>query len=193
MMTTRIGLSLLSIVMALTLMAGATYAFFSDQATTTGNTFSTGNASLEIATHTGSGPGGYGASIEGPTFNNLFPGFSDRSLFWLRNSSTSDVDMDLTADVAATVPASGPLGDTLLIKWRCDVDGNGGIADNTFSPEFTPIDWEAGGNAALGSLEQNEQMICEMSFRIPATATNDVAGKTVTFNGIYDGVQVATP
>jgi len=108
MIKARIGLSLLSILVALSLMAGATFAFFNDTATSTGNTFSTGNASLLIATDTGEGlpaDGEFSESIAGPIIDNLFPGSSDRFLFWLKNDSSSDIELDLTADIASVDPS----------------------------------------------------------------------------------------
>lgn len=179
----------MSILVALALAGGAAFAVFTDQASSVNNTFSSGNADLAIATDTGSGPGTFSASITGATFNNIFPGFQDRFLFWLKNQSTSTIDLDILADVSAIGPNPGELRDTLLVSWTCDTDGNGGIADNTPSPEFSPDDWFNGGNTGLGILTPNEQMVCAMNVRVPGTATNTIANETVVFDTVYDATQ----
>lgn len=48
MITTRIGLSIFSILAALGMMAGATYAFFTDADTSVNNRFDTGELSIDI-------------------------------------------------------------------------------------------------------------------------------------------------
>lgn len=188
-MNKKIAVSAGSILASLTLLGGIAFAVFSDQATATANTFSSGNADLTIAPDTGSGPGTFASSISGASFSDIAPGFSDRFLFWLKNESTSDVDLDLTADVSSVAPPSSDLGGALLISWTCDTDGNGGLADNTPSSEFSPQDWEAGGNASIGTLTPGEQMICAMNARVPGTATDDISGETVSFDALYDATQ----
>jgi len=49
MINTKIAMSALSVVTSLALMTGATYAFFSDSATSTGNTFAAGSFDLRLS------------------------------------------------------------------------------------------------------------------------------------------------
>lgn len=190
-MNTRIGISIISIVSALALLSGATFAFFSDQATSNGNTFSTGNADLQIAADV-EGTEVFTDSITGPNFSGLFPGETREFDFWLKNNSLSAIDLNLVADVSAINPtddATQEIDNALLISWVCDTDGNGGVADNTPTAEFSPRAWLNGGNASLESLTPGEQMICRMFGRLPDTTDNTVAGETVIFDVTYDGTQ----
>lgn len=189
-MNTKIALSGFSIITALALTAGATFALFTDQASSNNNSFTSGNASLEIAEDTGSGPGTFSPSIAGVTFNNIFPGFDDRHLFWLKNTSTSPIDLNLTADLADLTGGPAELDDALLIKWICDTSGNGGFeAGDAESSEFSVAAWLSGGNASIGSLTPGEQMICSMNARVLDTATDDISGETLGFDVLYDATQ----
>lgn len=192
-MNKKIAMSGLSIVAALTIMGGATFAQFSDSATVSGNTFSTGDSNLQIAANNAGIPGTYGESITGPTFTGIFPGQTKTFEFWLKNSSTAAINLDLLADVSAINPTDNitqTIDNVLLISWVCDTDGNGGLADNTPSSAFSPRDWFEGGNAALGSLEPNEEMICRMFGNLPLSADNTVANQSVAFDVRYDATQV---
>lgn len=189
MINRRIAISGISILAALALAGGAAFAVFTDQASSVGNTFTSGNANLSIAPHTVSGPGTFASSIPGATFNNIAPGFQDRFLFWLKNESASTINLDILADVSAVGGGAGELRDTMLVSWTCDTDGNGGLADNTPSPAFSPDDWFNGGNTGLGILTPGEQMICSMNFDVPSSATNTIADETVVFDTVYDATQ----
>jgi len=194
MINKRIFLSFLSIVFAFAGVAGATYAVFSDQATSTGNTFSTGNADLQIAEDTGSGPETYLDDLT-DVFNaaGLFPGYDEVFRFWLNNNSGAAIDLDLTADVTsldAVELEDQALADNLLLSWRCDLGGEGDLSDETYTSEFSVQAWFDGGNASLGTLEDGTDMICEMRARILDTVGDEIAGATVDFDVVYDGEQI---
>lgn len=185
-------MSAISMFSALAVMGGATFAVFDDTSTATNNTFATGNANLQIATDTGSGPGTFVESIAGPNFSGIYPGQTKTFEFWLKNSSTAQIDLNLDADVSAISP--DPDGDqlidnTLLVSWVCDTDGDLSLGNNTPSSEFSPRDWFNGGSANLGSLTPGEQMICRMVGRLPSSADNSVANQTVIFNVEYGATQ----
>lgn len=192
-MNKRIAMSALSIMSSLAIVGGTTFALFDDSVTQTANTFAVGDANLQIAIDTGSGPGTFGETIVGPSFTGMFPGQTKTFEFWLRNSSTAAIDLDLVADVTAIVDpvdANDLIDNTLLVSWVCDLSGDGSLADETVTSEFSPRDWFIGGDAALGSLIPAEQMICRMFGELPSTATNDVAGETVAFDVEYGATQV---
>src|SRR3989344_9012088 len=98
MFNKRIVLSTMSILTSLALLSGATFALFTDQATSQDNTLSTGNASLLIANDVES-PGAYNESIAGVSFSDIAPGFTEDKDFWLKNNSSGDFSMDLTVDL----------------------------------------------------------------------------------------------
>lgn len=77
-----------SILSALVLMGAGAYAFFSDVAHSNNNTFSSGNADMQLALDVSNAPGTYGDNITGPSFSGLFPGNSRTFTFWIKNNSS---------------------------------------------------------------------------------------------------------
>ncbi|MEX0616599.1 MAG: TasA family protein [Candidatus Woykebacteria bacterium] len=191
----RIIASLATIGATSALLVGATFAFFTDQATSTGNTFTSGNADLQIGLDTGNElTVVFGSSFDAPDFSNLFPGFSSNTDFWLKNNSSSPISLDVVADLANLSQTPGPdttndLADNLLIRWNCDIDDNGSLGDNTSSAEFSVNAWIAGGNAGLGTIAQGNAIFCRLMARVPTSATNVIAGDSVTFDALYDATQ----
>lgn len=86
MINKRILLSGLSIVTAFTLMAGGTFAFFSDTATSETNSFGTGTLSIEIDQDDQVG------GIN-PVISNLAPGQSTTVLFDVNNNGSLPVNL----------------------------------------------------------------------------------------------------
>ncbi len=196
MINKKITLSALSIVTALALTAGATYAFFTDQATSTGNTFSTGNANLQIGQDTGDeNTVAFGDSYLAPDYSDLTPGFTSNSDFWLRNTSSGTISLNILADLTVTAETPGSdatdnLKDNLLISWNCDTDDDGSLGNNTPSSEFSVNQWATGGNADLGTIAPNNAIFCRMTARVPSSATNEIAGDSLSFDGLFDATQL---
>jgi predicted ribosomally synthesized peptide with SipW-like signal peptide len=194
MLNKKIITSSMSIIAALSLMTGATFAFFTDSASSTGNTFTTGNADLQIAVDNPEGAESFGSSVVGPTFNSLFPGFSNQYFFWLKNNSSAAITLDAKADLSSLVTSGSPLASALLVRWTCDQDGDNSLGDETPTAEFSAQQWFDSGDTALVSLPQGVQRFCSMNTRIPSTANSDIAGQTVSFNADYNAAQfVPTP
>ncbi len=187
MINKKILVSGLSVVSTLALMGGTAFALFSDTATATNNTFATGNADLQISLNGED----YDDSIPGPTFTGMFPGDSRTYDFWLKNNSSAAISLNLTSDVSAINPdpdGNQEIDNTLLVSWVCDPE-NDGFGDNIPTSEFSPRDWFNGGNASLGSLAQNVELACQLTGRIPSSADGSIAGETIVFDAVYDGVQ----
>jgi predicted ribosomally synthesized peptide with SipW-like signal peptide len=194
-MNKKIAISTISILSALTIMGGATFALFDDTVTATNNTFAVGNADLQISPDSGGTATGFADTITGPSFTGMFPGQTKTFEFWLKNNSQAAIDLDLKADIENIVNATDvtdEIDNTLLVSWVCDTSGNGGL-EETPTAEFSPRAWQDGGDAGLGTLAPGEQMICRMFGKLPSSATNDVAGETVSFDVRYGAAQVAAP
>ena len=194
-MNKKIAMSLMSITAALVVMGGATYAAFSGSATATNNTFAAGNANLEIAVDN-NGPVAFGPTIAGPNFTGILPGQTKTFDFWLKNTSSDTLTLDLVADVSALNPdpdADQAIDNVLLISWNCDTDFDNSLGNNTPSAAFSPRDWLVGGNASVGSLPSGEDMFCRMIGTLPLSADNTVAGETVAFDVKYDATQAVAP
>jgi len=202
-MNTRIALSGLSILTVLSLVGGATFALFSDEATATDNTFSTGNADLQIAEEGPDSPDTYLDTITGFTAENVFPGYSEDFIFWLKNNSLSislDVDASFT-DVNTTVNAA--IADNLMVSFTCVTDNNSdGIFNDAFATAgpFSVNAWAA-GSAQVATLAPEEdpdgqgpdEVECTMTASLSEAVDNDLAGSSVDFDAVFDGVQVVTP
>ena len=186
----------LSIISALTIMGGATYAAFSGSATATSNTFATSTANLQISVDPGGADGTFFPTVNGDDFSGVLPGQTKSFNFWLKNNS-SDMSMTLTADVSAITDAEDSvqqLDNELKVSWTCDSNGDNSLSGETPSAEFSPRDWLVGGNAPiLATLPANTKRFCQMNGRLPETATNDVAGETMSFDVKYDGTQIVAP
>ncbi len=187
MINRRIIISSLSVITALSLMTGATFAFFTDTASSQGNSFTSGNADLQLAQDNAGTAGTFGNNTTGPVLTNLFPGFTGKFAFWVRNNSTANVPLAIKADLSGT--PVGELADNLYISWTCDVDGNNSLVGETPTTEFTVNQWISGGDTALITLNQNVQRYCEMNARIPDTAGNDIQGDSAVFNADYNATQ----
>lgn len=201
----RIALSATSILTAGALVASSTFALFTDQATSNDNTFSTGSANLAIAEDIIPGdPGPYSGSIAGVSVADMAPGNIEIKDFWLKNDSSGDFSMDITADLGdlgGTTP--GNLPNQLLVKFTCDSDDNGLGESDPETAEKSVQDWIDESPAALGTIGPNDgasnattasdqdELLCRMTARLPETATNDVAGKDLYFDGLFDATQVA--
>src|SRR3989344_1186372 len=107
-MNTRIALSAVSIFAALAIMGGATYAAFTDTASSQDNTFSTGSASLLISDSSdpGDDPVAYAENITGATFTGMFPGQVVEKDFWLKNDGS--VALAATVDLEGESLGSAP-------------------------------------------------------------------------------------
>lgn len=194
-------MSALSIVTIVGLVGGATFALFTDQATANDSTFASGEADLKLALDAGAGEPAalaFTDSIDGPDFTNLAPGFSGETTFWLKNTSTAAISLDIVADLADVTQVAGGdstanLADNLLVKWTCDTDDNGGVSDNTPTAEFSVNAWATGGNAGLGTLAAGNAIICRMYARVPTTVGNEIEGDSVTFDTLYDATQNVPP
>lgn len=109
-MNTRIGLSLLSIVAAAAMIAGATFAFFTDTATSTGNTFSVGTMNLLVDDADEPTPA---PTVTGSlSIGDLAPGGSTTGFVSLHNGGTIPIaEVELGLDSVLTDSPDSPGGD----------------------------------------------------------------------------------
>ncbi len=113
MINRKIAMSGMSILASLALMGGATFAFFSDSATSTGNSFAAGNFDLKIGDAAPAASDSIGAVF---ISNNMIPGATPTSAtLFLRNTGS--------------VP-----GNKVFLK----VENVGGVDNNTNQPTPMP-------------------------------------------------------
>lgn len=195
-MNRRIALGSLSILSTLVLVAGATVALFTDQAESKGNTFSTGNADLQIALEAES-PGAYGDDIPAPAFEaeNIAPGFNQDFTFWLKNNSSADIGLDVMVELN-NLGGDPELQDALLVKFTCARKGDGSPVVETTQKSVSA--W--GVAESLGTLTENDdgldgtgadEMECQMNVELPSDVEDDVADMGVTYDGVFNATQSA--
>lgn len=205
-MNSKIAMSALSIMASLAIMGGATFALFTDTATSQNNTFSTGNASLLIAP-AGASPGTYGESIPAPAINelNIVPGFSKDYKFWLKNDSSSAISLNLTATFDDVVTTVNPdIANQMTVQFTCRSDTDNNISLDTViatSGTFSVNTWDAGSDS-LGTLGLNDgdsdgtgpdEAECTMHVALPSGLDNTYANSSVMFDGVFDATQVVGP
>lgn len=201
MINKRIIGSLLSILTTLAMMTGATFAFFTDTAISQNNTFSTGNADLQIAQDNAGQPASYGEEIPAPAINetDIFPNFTKQYVFWLKNNSSSAIKLDITTtfdDVVTT--GNADISNQLNSQFTCVTDlDNNGTFDNPLATTGTQSinAWDA-NSIGMGQLNVKDgdsnsgadEAKCTMTITLN-DVNNTYAGSSVRFDGVFIGTQ----
>jgi len=185
-MNIRIGLSLLSIVTALSLTAGATYAFFSDSGTSSGNTFSTGTVNLLLADNNEPATNDVTASFGGT----LVPGScTGPKTLNLQNSGSvagNHAEVKLANSVTDATPVAANAMDRFLRISTLTYDGGNISVPNSNGNGFSDLDdWEAMNatdgldDLALSDLGgAGHNLVLDVC--LDATAPNDLQGDSVS-------------
>jgi hypothetical protein len=202
-MNKKIFFSGMSIVSAMALLAGVTYAQLSSPATATDITFASETANLLIAKDTVGGvlPTGDGlTAFEGtfeptqsfnPLTHNIFPGYNQNFTFWLWNKSGADIPLTNAVGLgsyAASGVGEGDLTTNLTVGFNCTDEGpTGGGA--TANGNFPLSSWTP-GNEDLGSLPSGDFALCTMNATVPTSVTSMTTGENVSFTATFTGTQV---
>lgn len=125
--TLRLVFSAAMIFAVLAAVAGVSSALFtSAPAIASDSTITTGSADLLIAEDTGSGPGTYSALIDGADITGLTPGETEEFSFWIQNTSTDTIELDLAADLTNISDLTDTdFGTTMMVGLECDVQTTG--------------------------------------------------------------------
>jgi predicted ribosomally synthesized peptide with SipW-like signal peptide len=209
MINKKIMMSAISIVSAMTLMGGATFAFFTDTATSNGNTFTSGTFDLQVKDNDEVFKNDVTQSFATPT--GWAPGDKYVSYICFKNSGTTPIDeilLNLTSPDANSTTLDSfiyvsniELGDVTSTPTACDAAGAVGSEGLTnFKALF---DSRFGTNASLSSLitqingtnhvdhdlidgpaklNQNDIYKFRVEWTFDPSATTSEAGKTVTLN-----------
>lgn len=185
MINRKIAMSGMSILASLALMGGATFAFFSDSGTSTGNTFSTGTLDLKLAdadetTGTDSVTASFGSG-------SLVPGSctGDQTLF-LRNDGTiaaNHAEVRVSNVVTDTGSNATPDMDAYLRINKLtydDVDVTGQITNNNISEFLDLNDWATGSgldNLSLTNLNSSHALVLDVC--LDSSAPNEIQADSV--------------
>ena len=178
----RIWLSVVAIVVTVGIAVGATYAVFSNAATSGPNTFATGNADLKLRHRPDQA---WADSYGGANWTNLYPGWSDSYNVYLKNDSSSPI----TLKVRPEIRNYGDWSNILLDKIKLGFSWS----DGSHQVGPWPLrDWISADNNPYLEPELPQGYSTGpwvVQFSIPTTAGNEIAGKTLNFDLIFNGIQ----
>ena len=175
----KILLSVASIAAAAALVIGATFAFFSDEETSSDNVFASGTLDLKLSDDTPeTDQDGVSASFGG---TDLAPGDSVSGQLRLKNAGTVNGDHAEIAVVNTNSDLTNPLDEVLEIT-TLDYDSSsvlGQLSDNNSNGWIDLDDLEALGldNLSLTDLNTNHPLDLTVQFR--SDAGNDYQGDNV--------------
>lgn len=170
----KVYFNLLAILGSLSLLVGATYAYFSSNAVTmTGITLATAGPLLQISP-SGSG---WGLTMVGSSESNIYPGWigAERS-FWLKNNSGNG------APIAKVIPTiSTQAGDWEILKGlilACFYEKSGGSCDNWQTLNF----WSTNTSTSILATTLNDLTTREMviKYKMDTSATDSAKDKSIT-------------
>ena len=188
MINKKIAMSALSIVTALSLMGGATYAFFSDSGTSSNNVFASGTLDLQLSndnvTYSNSVTGSFGQT-------NMIPGGTPVSgdLFLKNTGSVNSSDIDITFSNAHTQALTGAgtvhtedMDKYLKIEVLTydGVDLLSGLVNSNGNGFKDLDDLEAQGLPNLSGLTAGDDKPLVMDIRLDISAPNEMQGDSVT-------------
>lgn len=188
----RILFSLIMIAVTVGIVTASAYALFSDTANVQGVTINSGNADLKI-----NGDQSFTASSW--FTDSVYPGWIGGQKFYLGNSSSSNISLDLTAKLTSASGNWGELKDKInvaLVEYGSSSDADAAIAAknpglaataNTGWVSFS--DWNSSARAIGTKLEKNKTHYFVFWGTIANTVGNDISGKSVNSNWVITGNQ----
>jgi hypothetical protein len=179
----KILISFITIIAVSGLVATATYAIFSGQASNQGNTFATGDASLQIKKESGDV---WKESFTGSEWKNIYPGWTTSYNFYLKNNSSAPISLKVKPKLEVPQTTNW----NLLDKIKMNISWSDGSHDTGFR---TMRDWLNAGNnpfidPVLSQGEESNEL--KALFMIDPEAGNEIKNSTINFNLIFEGQQV---
>jgi len=174
--------SLVVVVAVAAVASVATYAVWHSSASVTKNTFSVGNAALQISKDKSD----WGSSFAGTGFFNLYPGWSNSYNIYLKNASSSAITLRVFPNVHY-IEGDGELFDNIYLQFLYE----DGTPVNGCSN--VPLRWwyDHPDNFPIGDITQNQERGAWVAkFSIPSTAGDDIQNMTVKFDLNFNGIQI---
>lgn len=182
-----------SSLIVISLIAGITYAAFSDKAKVLGSSFSVGSANLMFleSLSMGTDPSNYKDELSGPTFTNIGPGWTQDYLVKLISMASSKITISTNA-FYETVNDPDDLRSDInveIIKWY-DTNQNGIVDEGEEGPvvgKKTIIKWKTEG-FTLGDLYYGQVMELILRFSAP-TISELKQGASAVFDFEFNSIQ----
>ena len=182
-----------SSLLVISLIAGITYAAFSDKAKVLGSTFSVGSADLKFleSLSMGTDPSNYRDELPGPTFSNIGPGWTQDYLVKLISMATSKISVSTNAFYETANDPDELRSDinVEIIKWY-DTNQNGLVDEGEEGPVIgkkTIIKWKTEG-FTLGDLFYGQAMELILRFSAP-TLSETKQGSSAMFDFEFNSIQ----
>jgi len=176
------SLSIIGVVAAIVI--GGTIAYFSDMVATEGNTFATGNADLKIKSTDLENCDTWKDSCTGKTWEGLYPGWSNSYKIWLKNQSASPITLKVVPYIEETGSSQDLWNNTYMeITW----------ADGSHSTgRYSLQEWKTNSTIELEPRLNQDQSAGPwvVKFDIPEEVGNEIANSSISFNLVFNGVQV---
>lgn len=182
------------LMLVISLVAGITYAAFTDKAEVLGSTFSVGSANLMFLEDLalGTDPSNYRDSLTGPSFTNIAPEWTQDYLLKLISLGTSEVSLSTNAYYETANDPESIREDVLVevIKWY-DTNQNGILDEGEEGPSLgqkTIIKWKTEG-FALGNLFYGQTMGLILRFSVPSISEAK-QGASAVFDFEFNSIQL---
>jgi predicted ribosomally synthesized peptide with SipW-like signal peptide len=167
--------SLFLVFFLIALVAGATRAVWTDQASITNNAFTSGNADLDLWDGNS-----YEDTISTFIADNIYPGWIKDSPFWAKNTSTAAIPLAVTVGLSS-------LGGNTVMKDNIKLKFSWNSGANVTTEQS--LQWWKENIRSLGSLNQNEERLYTAHFRLPTSVGNELQNKNVNFVVLLNATQ----
>ena len=182
-----------SSLIVISLIAGITYAAFSDKAKVLGSSFSVGSANLMFleSLSMGTDPSNYKDELPGPTFTNIGPGWTQDYLLKLISMASSKISISTNAFYETANDPQELRSDIQveIIKWY-DTNQNGIVDSGEEGPvvgKKSIIKWKTEG-FTLGDLYYGKVMELILRFSAP-TISELKQGASSVFDFEFNSIQ----
>lgn len=167
----------------LSFVVDGAHALLIDTTSLTGNAITTGTTDLLISNSQNPSSTVYEETRPGFTLS-LTPGVPVEKYFLIKNSSPSEVDMDIDAYVVTPIPPPGSLADSVNIKLE-PVDSTGTAIGPVISTSLASL--RASHSAVFGQVPRNTFT----RFKITTTLSNgySLQNQEMTYDLIFTGTQ----
>lgn len=176
------------------LIAGVTYAAFSDKSNVLGATFTVGSADLKFLSNLANetDPTTYVDELPGPSFQNISPIWQENYTIKLINRGSSKLAVTTTSNYETVKDPKDLRSDIIveIIKWN-DVDKDGEIDSGEEALSLgkkTIIKWKTEG-FNLGELDAGQIMPMILRFTAPTLADTQ-QGATGIFDFEFNSIQM---
>lgn len=172
----------LGIIFAVAAIAsGITYAYFANPAKVQGNSFTTGNADLKIKMPNDGCPD-WSDNCAGKTWSALYPGWHDSYEVFLKNESAANIALEVVPFIEETGSSQDLWNKSYMeITWSDSSHSTG---------RFSLTDWKTNSIIKLLPVLAYGQEAGPwvVKFDIDTAAGNEIAGASIAFNVVFDGV-----